>query len=367
MSKTIKGIEKKRGWYYYRPSKAGLKVRPKAIALKTKNLDEAIQKIIDLRGVNFQSSARSISEWFEIYIQARRDAKTYQPKQIDEVERMVPNFFNIVGRHADPSGVNESHVSEWWVELTKSDRQPVSNLKFLRYGSAFFTWLMDSQKVIKDNPFRKVMRGSKIDKSMNVVATKVFEFWTVKERNKILKTLKRYRTDRKENLTFILLMGFYTGMRIREILNCKWKWFHFKKVKGKTLGSVSIMNEPGIFTTKSGKTRRIPMPDVLVDFVQNMKRGNPDDYVLHSEIGAGTEKVSGRRYCPRSLYEKFIKHCGYTVKGNGFHKMRHTYAHSRIEAGTTEAKIVEWLGFSWQIYNKHYKGVSEFDEEANLI
>ena len=146
MSKTIKGIEKKRGWYYYRPSKAGLKVRPKAIALKTKNLDEAIQKIIDLRGVNFQSSARSISEWFEIYIQARRDAKTYQPKQIDEVERMVPNFFNIVGRHADPSGVNESHVSEWWVELTKSDRQPVSNLKFLRYGSAFFTWLMDSQK-----------------------------------------------------------------------------------------------------------------------------------------------------------------------------------------------------------------------------
>ena len=68
MSKKIKGIEQKRGWYYYRPSQAGLKVRPKAIALKTTDLDEAIQKVIDLRGVNFQSSARPISEWFEIYI-----------------------------------------------------------------------------------------------------------------------------------------------------------------------------------------------------------------------------------------------------------------------------------------------------------
>ena len=352
MSKKIKGIEQKRGWYYYRPSEAGLSIRPKAIALRTKDFDEAIQKVIDLKGVNFQTQGRGIGEWFEVYLADRKKGNHYAPSVLPNVKNMVQKFIDFVGPNTTPESIGKGKAMDWYNDLSDGSRQAVSVKGYIRYARAFFTWLVDKE-VIKVNPFARMKLP--VD-----AATRIADFWTDKERDKILKVAAKSKIQRRDEMFFVLMMGFYAGMRIKEILNIKWGWFNLKGNKG----SITIQNEAEGFKTKSRKIRTVPMPTVLTKYVKSLEWGEDEEYVLFPEKGSQLHRARGHRWDARGSLERVLKEAKTT---GGFHKMRHSYAHLRINANTPETKIITWMGITPEVYRKHYAGVSEFDDDADLI
>ncbi|MBZ0201323.1 MAG: site-specific integrase, partial [Ignavibacteriaceae bacterium] len=101
---------------------------------------------------------------------------------------------------------------------------------------------------LNENPFKKI-KTPKVQKSLPLFITK-------EEFNTIL----NYTTN--QTLKDLFTFAFYTGMRLGEIVNCKWDWIDFKQniIKTKCSGS---------FTTKSRKERIIPINPHLKVILQN--------------------------------------------------------------------------------------------------
>ena len=352
----IKGLYKNNGIYYYSPSTQGLSKntkRPNPISLKTKDFDEALQKVIDLKGIDFQTQGRGIAEWFEVYLADRKKGNHYAPSVLPNVTRMVKKFIEFVGPNTTPESIGKGNAMDWYNELNDGSREPISCQGYIRYTKAFFSWLLDKE-IIKVNPFFRM-------KMPVAAATRIAEFWTAKERDKILKVAAKSKIQRRDETYFVLMMGFYAGMRIKEILNTKWKWFNIKGNKG----SITIQNEAEKgFKTKNRKIRTVPMPTVLFKYIKSLDWGEDDEYVLFPEKGDQLHRANGHRWDGRDSFNRVLKEAN--TEG-GFHKMRHSYAHLRINAKVPETKIRKWMGITRDVYEKHYAGVSEFDDDADLI
>ena len=358
MRKKIKGIEQKRGWYYYRPSKKGLKTRPKTIALRTKDFDEALQKVIELKGVDFQSSGRSISEWFEIYLDDRERGNHYAPNVRYNVSKSVPKFFDFIGSTRKPESISKSDAMDWYNELNDGTRSASSAHGYIRYARAFFTWLLDKE-IITVNPFARLKLPTPADTRRN-------EFLEPEERDHLLEVAKNSKITFRDEMVFVLHMGFFAGMRIKEILNTKWKWL---SLAGK--GKIHVMNEkqepgPGrSFTTKNKKEKRIPMNSKLRAYLKTLDRGKPEEYVLFPEKGSQSHRTRGHRWDCRGSWEKVVQEAGFPNFTP--HGMRHTFGSLHAMAGTPETKIIQWMGLTRDVFDKHYAGLSDDDADMDRI
>ena len=145
----IKGLYQKREFWYFQPSSKGLGKQPKPIALKTKDFDEALQKVIDLKGIDFQTQGRGIAESFEVYLADRKKGNHYAPSVLPNVKNMVIKFVNFVGPNTTPESIGKGKAMDWYNDLSDGSRQAVSVKGYIRYARAFFTWLVDKE-VIKE-------------------------------------------------------------------------------------------------------------------------------------------------------------------------------------------------------------------------
>ncbi len=171
------------------------------------------------------------------------------------------------------------------------------------------------------NPFKKV-KMPKIPKRYPLFITK-------EELQLIIDNTKR------EFLKNIFYTGFYTGMRLAEILNMKWSWIDFKN------DNITVKCSDD-FLTKSKKERDITLHPVLkpklLSQIPKIIDINKDDFVF--------TKVKGVRFNEDFISKQFKK----SVRAAGlddkihFHTLRHSFASNMVQKGAEILTVKELFG-----------------------
>lgn len=132
----------------------------------------------------------------------------------------------------------------------------------------------------------------------------------------------------------VLIIALSTGMRRNEILDLKWQNVHFK--------------EKYIFIeySKSGKTRRVPMNDLIVETLKNVPKVS--EFVFYSPKIRAKISIS-------TVRTAFLKACEKAkIKGLRFHDLRHCAASAMVRKGIDLVTVSKILGHSSIIMTMRY-------------
>jgi len=156
----------------------------------------------------------------------------------------------------------------------------------------------------------------------------------------------------------LFLFGFYTGCRLGEIVNLKWKHIDLNR-KLLTVGDDDLH-------TKNKRTRTIPICKILYSNLGQLRyTGDGDHYIFSKSNGF----PFNRDYISRA-FKKVVRKAGLREKIH-FHTLRHSFASNLAIKGVPLIVIKELLGHSsivtTQIYSHSdlaslQKAVGKFDE-----
>jgi len=220
---------------------------------------------------------------------------------------------------------------------------PLGYKVYLRNMKAAFNKAVDWEMVVA-NPFAKV----KINQVQQVAPIFI-------SRNE-LDTLLEHTSS--PIIRELFLFGFYTGCRLGEIVNLKWKHINLDK-KCITIGDDDLH-------TKNKRTRTIPICEIL--YSKLVKPGFSEDsdrYVFAKSNGF----PFNRDYISRA-FKKTVRNASLSEKIH-FHTLRHSFASNLALKGVPLIVIKELLGHSsivtTQIYSHSdleslQKAVGKFDE-----
>jgi integrase len=139
------------------------------------------------------------------------------------------------------------------------------------------------------------------------------------------------RNENEDRFKFLYKFGLLTGMRMGEIRFLKWNSIDFQK-------NLITINNHDKFTTKSKKSRDIPLHNSLMEELLKMK-GQLDEYIFLNK---------GRQYTKDLLTSNF-KAAVRRAKLNDklhFHSLRHTFASWLVQAGVNIYEVSRLLGHS---------------------
>ncbi len=156
----------------------------------------------------------------------------------------------------------------------------------------------------------------------------------------------------------LFLFGFYTGCRLGEIVNIKWKHIDLNK-KHITVGDDDLI-------TKNKRTRTIPICNILYSELEPLQYTDDGDHYVFSKSNGFP---FNRDYISRA-FKKTVRKANLSEKIH-FHTLRHSFASNLALKGVPLIVIKELLGHSsivtTQIYSHSdldslQKAVGKFDE-----
>jgi site-specific recombinase XerD len=174
---------------------------------------------------------------------------------------------------------------------------------------------------LKENPFKKIKAPKQV-KSLPIFINK-------EEFQLILNNTKH------QFLKDVFITGFYTGMRLGELLNMRWFWIDFNQ------NLITVKNSNG-FTTKNKKERIIPIhsnvEEVLLSIYSNLKKFNDNSFVFYRYPGI---KLNNN-FVSKS-FKKAVRQAGLNDDIH-FHTLRHSFASNLVQSGSSLYIVKELLG-----------------------
>ncbi|MBP7949007.1 MAG: site-specific integrase [Verrucomicrobiales bacterium] len=339
----IQGLGKNsHGLYWFRPSRKGLPAgtRPKPINLGTRDEDEAIAKVLDLRnqGTLAPAGQQTIQQLVDAYMAAKTASRKHRQKTTQSMKQRLHHFAKWFAGRAVRE-LTRADIQRWYAGCANGRRSNSTLHQFYRYVRAFLNWLVE-MRIIRENPASRLAVPAPSQSRREL-------FCTTAQRDAIVNACVR------DDLRFVLLAGFFMGLRINEIVNCRWSWF------SSDLSVCTVQNSAG-FTTKSGRERTMPVHSKVREFLQRQPRG--DGYIL------APKKVQGKnwlRWDPVVPFKLLVRECG--LPWVSFHVMRHTFGSLHAMAGTPEIKIRRWMGITQATWERHYAGLAPDDAAIEAI
>ncbi len=279
--------------------------------------------------------SKSLYEFKEEYL--KFVGSNYSSHYLRSIKLSFSQIINFLG-NIQLSEINIRILQEFFSSIYK--RSPKAAELYLRTLKASFSRAVDWD-YISENPFKKV----KLPKS-----TKTFPlFITEQQLNNILLEIKQ------EYLKDLIIVAFYSGMRLSEIINMQWSQVDF------TERYICVKNI-STFTTKSKKDRIIPMCEklysTLINRYEKLIYKNSAIYIF--------ERFNGVRYINDFVSKSFKK----TIKQTDlnpilkFHSLRHSFASNLVQKGASLYIVKELLGHesitTTQIYS-HLKRENLFE------
>jgi integrase len=181
------------------------------------------------------------------------------------------------------------------------------------------------------------------------------------------KTLTRDQRDRvlqvaaatDPEFSKLFALGALAGLRRGELLSLTWSDIDFKS---KTL---KVQNKVG-FTTKSGRSRIVPMSDQLLDILcaDRPVGAGPTDFVLAPSIAP---KPKSQRWSFRKGFESIATKAG--VPWLTPHSLRRSFSNLAVQSGVSAWKIKSWLGHSSIAVTEraYLEDLACYDVEVNLV
>lgn len=369
----VKGLYEKRGWFYFQPptpkvglgggagsnlgSNLGSSVRPKPVALKTRDLAEAMVRMEEHRAeADLMRSvvAGTLKEILPRYYAAKReDAISTRRTRVIVLEMFMEDTGN---PRADR--IDAALVEGWRLRLQTRTQQRKGREGRLLSGTtvksytivlrAFVNWLRE-EKILRHDPMAKLKRQTR------VATTRRHEFLTPEERERVMELAKT------EEVRLILHLGFFAGMRVGEMLACNPRWIWVNE--DWTKGSITVQETPitlidgskCVWRPKTRELRTIPMHPRLLAFLKDYGIRTPWLLAPHKEFWPG-ELKKARRHDAKVALRNLAKRAG--VAKLDYHLLRHTFATLLVMRGVALAEVAGLLGDSLRVTEETYAGFS---------
>ncbi len=162
------------------------------------------------------------------------------------------------------------------------------------------------------------------------------------ELERLLTTLKKKEfADFRPNV----IMALYTGMRRGEILNLKWTDIDETKM------------EIDLLKTKSGKRRRIPIPDIVWKELKKLPRNS--EYVFPSPTKPNQPR--------KKIWDRWTALLKVSkIENFRYHDLRHTCASRLLANGADLAVVKEILGHTTIVTTSRYLNVLQEEKKIAL-
>ncbi len=366
----VKGLHRKRGWFYFQPPtpKDG-GVRPVAMALGTRDLVEAITLVEAKRGELEQWQAarrRTLDELLPMYYHEKREDSVKSKRQREmvlgsfsavlgnpRIEEVTPERIDEWRGHVRMHGANPESGREEKAKNGKLKRPklvtPRSDATLRTYTivvKAFFNWAVE-RKWIQVSPVRRLKRQTL------VVRTKVQDFLTDEEREKLL------AEEMPDYLRFILMFGFFAGLRDGEMLAMKRSWIWI--AKDGSGGTVTVQNQavvcrdgkPWLWRPKKREMRTVPLHPRLIGFLEGY--GMREPWMLRPDREFWPDPgTDGKRFDAHRAMAGLAKRAG--VRKLNYHILRHSFGTSLVMKGVSLAEVAGLLGDTLKVTEENYAG-----------
>lgn len=271
-------------------------------------------------GIDPRSGRERVRDAMKRWLEIRSTTvakKTYRADQ--DVLRLTPT--SLLGLQL--SAVSEREVSRVYVQLLASGLVESSVVRYRASLSTFFGWCV-REKLIVGNPVvdTKVPKGSEERTEMHPFTED--ELWQVVAACR----------ERNNRLADIVLVLGWTGLRWGE-------------ARGMVVGDVVEVPTPGLMVrrsrsegidvkaTKGRRSRRVPVPDGIMPFVQELAAGKAKgDPLFTTDSGSMLHRTS------------FIRSLDWGRSGQGrrLHDLRHTAACLWLARGVDLGTVQAWMG-----------------------
>lgn len=341
----IKGLYVKDEWWYFQPpQKNG--VRPKALALRTKQHMEAIKKVLDIKQQGLVADAlegERMNKAIDEYVIEKRNVARLAPKSIHHAETTLKMVSKEWG-NPKVAGVTQAKVKKWRESLfdrpgrggKKMSEASVNT--YMRTLSSFFTFCVE-QGAMNFHP----IKGMKLPK---VKKTRRQEFCNYEERD----TLLAAAVEAGElDFALFLHVGFFAGLRPGEILAMERNWVYISP-DGKH-GSITVQRT-NHWRPKDKELRTIPMHTRLLCFMKRFPmRGK---FVFAHEFDEWKE-APAMRYHYIKRFEKFVTGVVDRFRVTPY-TLRHSFATHMAMGGAEPVTIAAALGDDLQVVLDNYIG-----------
>ena len=271
--------------------------------------------------------------WLDTYEKERVKLRTYNRYQSIIALHLIPELGDIRIEKLKRRVIQEilsKKKKEGNLLNGKSLSSASINLMFTVLSKAF-EYALDME-ICDNNPCLRLKRIPNDCKQV--------EAYTRDEQKKI----ETYIKDTDDRRLFGILLGFYSGMRIGELIALEWSDVDFDKGiikvnktayrdKSKTGVWEVFIDKP---KTKSSE-RVIPLPSCILDLMKKYSLEAKSNYVVENKKG---ERMSIRSY--QYIFEKLTEKVG--ARKLNFHAIRHTFATRAIECGMDIKTLSEIMG-----------------------
>lgn len=153
---------------------------------------------------------------------------------------------------------------------------------------------------------------------------------------------QKLRMELPEYLRPVLTMGYYTGMRLGEVLGLRWE--------NVSLLDAQVRLDPG--TTKNDEPRVIPLPGELLEMLRIQRQKCPDSECVFTRDGKpmGSFRKAWASACKRAGLEGLL-----------FHDLRRTGVRNLVRAGVPERVAMAISGHRTRAIFDRYNIVSDRD------
>jgi site-specific recombinase XerD len=220
----------------------------------------------------------------------------------------------------------EKDIEQGKAALTAKGLRPASVNRYLATIKAVFSLAVRNHKIDRDP-----CKGVKLNHEDNARV----RYLTEEEETRLFATLP-------EKYHGMAIVALHTGLRKTEMFSLEWRDIDFKH------GQVTARGA----TTKSKKTRIIPMSEPLRECLQKLSRvrliNNP--YVFVGELPGDRQKDLPK------YWEDYLKQAG--IQEFRWHDLRHTFASRLVMSGVDLYSVMKLLGHSSLKMTQRYAHLS---------
>ena len=336
--KEAKGIYRRGRIYWYKWQDQGNR---KYVSLETDDPVEALRRAREVRGAPILQSSQGLLRDINRYLESKQKLNVYSPATERVTRAVLAEFASRLGE-SETDSVSRASAVAHYARLQSRVAETTAQIH-MRALRAFFNWCV-RERIIRESPFATV-KLAKIDRYARL------RFCTPAQREMLINEAPF------NDLRFILLAGFHSGMRKNEIIEARVDWFDLRDA-----GAVHIKNTD-TFRIKDRETRFVPLTGQFRDFLRSYLDGKERDaFVLKPAVkhGKGRYRYDFHRPYNDYMVEK-------QMRWVTAHVMRHTFASLLVQAGVSIFKVARWMGDGVEVVEKHYAHLSPQDRDIERM
>ena len=268
-----------------------------------------------------------------------RDVKHKNERSIVTDKTAIKQFLKYV-QVVDLREINSESVSNCIAGMKKDGYKPGTINIVLRTWRNLFNRAIDWNCVIT-NPFQGI-KQIKVPEKPN-------RFCSASERDAFMAVAEA----KGRNIHIVCALGFYAGLRKKEISYARWEWFDFTN----DLIRVEAYED---FETKSKRSRTLPFSSKLREILEKYRDGKKNGFVFDNATGS-----KEYHYYFRKVFDRVRKESN--LDWVTPHIMRHTFGSLLAQQGVSLYKIGKWMGHSHTRVTELYAHLQAQDDDIERL